>query len=251
MANGYVKEPAVATRENFRRADYDEAQLERLMLEDGVTYHEQVKVELELYALQSGRPAVHPFMLVVARDTSHARDLHAYIESEEFFGGAYRGRVFEVHSNQSGEESNEAMARLVSLEHDAQTDIVTHVNKLKEGWDVTNLYTIVPLRASASEILTEQTLGRGLRLPYGARTGEEMVDTLTVIAHDRFDEVIQEARKPGSIIAMKALTIGEGGDITPEHREVVAVPTKTEAMFTGWELDLPGDTNTHVSERPA
>ena len=247
MADGYIKEPAVATRENFRRADYDDAQLERIMLEDGVTYHEQVKVELELYARQTGRAVVHPFMLVVARDTAHAKELHAYLESDAFFNGAYHGRVIEVHSNQTGEESNEAMARLVSLEHDAQTDIVIHVNKLKEGWDVTNLYTIVPLRASASEILTEQTLGRGLRLPYGARTGNEMVDTLTVIAHDRFDDVIREARKPDSILAMKALTIGEGGDITPEHREVVSMPTAAEAVFTGWQLELPG----HVAEECA
>ncbi len=57
----------------------------------------------------------------------------------------------------------------MSLESDDKTEIVIHVNKLKEGWDVTNLYTIVPLRASASDILTEQTLGRGLRLPYGER----------------------------------------------------------------------------------
>ena len=61
------------------------------------------------------------------------------------------------------------MARLLALESDTRTEIVIHVNKLKEGWDVTNLYTIVPLRASASEILTEQSLGRGLRLPYGAQ----------------------------------------------------------------------------------
>ncbi len=252
MADGYIKEPAVATRENFRRADYDDAQLERIMLEDGVTYHEQVKVELELYARQFSRAIVHPFMLVVARDTNHAKDLHAYLESDDFFTGAYRGRVIEVHSNQTGEESNEAMARLVRLEHDAQTDIVIHVNKLKEGWDVTNLYTIVPLRASASEILTEQTLGRGLRLPYGARTGNEMVDTLTVIAHDRFDEVIREARKPNSILAMKTLTIGEGGDITPDIREVVSMPTAAEAAFTGWQFDLPGsDMPGHVAEERA
>lgn len=252
MADGYIKEPAVATRENFRRADYDDAQLERIMLEDGVTYHEQVKVELELYARQSGRPTIHPFMLVVARDTAHAKDLHAYLESDDFYTGAYRGRVIEVHSNQTGEESNEAMARLVRLEHDAETDIVIHVNKLKEGWDVTNLYTIVPLRASASEILTEQTLGRGLRLPYGTRTGNEMVDTLTVIAHDRFDEVIREARKPGSILAMKTLTIGEGGDITTERREVVSMPTAAEAAFTGRQFELPsGDGEGHVAENRA
>src|SRR5438552_15914720 len=98
------------------------------------------------------------------------------------------------------------MARLVTLEHDAETDIVIHVNKLKEGWDVTNLYTIVPLRASASDILTEQTLGRGLRLPYGRRVTRKdddefaAVDRLTVIAHERFDEVIAKAREADSIV---------------------------------------------------
>lgn len=233
MADGYVKEPAVATRADFRADGVAADELERIMLADGVTYHEHVKVELDLYARQSGRTTVHPFMLVVAKDTTHAGAIRAYLESDDFHGGAYRGRVAEVHSNQTGEESNEAMARLVGLEHDAQTDIVVHVNKLKEGWDVTNLYTIVPLRASASEILTEQTLGRGLRLPYGTRTGVEAVDTLTVIAHDRFDEVIKRAREPGSIVKLKEITIGEGGDVTPETREVMTVPTAVEAMFTG------------------
>ena len=240
MADGYVKEPAVATRADFRADAVAADELERIMLADGVTYHEHVKVELDLYARQSGRPKVHPFMLVVARDTAHACDIRAYLESDDFHAGAYRGRVAEVHSNQTGEESNEAMARLVGLEHDAQTDIVVHVNKLKEGWDVTNLYTIVPLRASASEILTEQTLGRGLRLPYGTRTSVEPVDTLTVIAHDRFDEVIHRAREPGSIVKLKEITIGEGGDVTPEAREVVTVPTSVEAKFTGRQPGLGG-----------
>ena len=45
-------------------------------------------------------------------------------------------------------ESDEETARLVALERDGSTEIVIHVNKLKEGWDVTNLYTIVPLRAA-------------------------------------------------------------------------------------------------------
>lgn len=108
----------------------------------------------------------------------------------------FKDKVIEVHSAQTGQESEEAMGRLVALESNSRTEIVIHVNKLKEGWDVTNLYTIVPLRASASDILTEQTLGRGLRLPYGIRVArgelEEFaaVDRLTVIAHERFDEVI-------------------------------------------------------------
>lgn len=249
MADGYVKEPAVATRADFRADGVAADELERIMLADGVTYHEHVKVELDLYARQSGRPTVHPFMLVVAKDTAHASAIRTYLESDEFHGGGYRGRVAEVHSNQTGEESNEAMARLVGLEHDAQTDIVVHVNKLKEGWDVTNLYTIVPLRASASEILTEQTLGRGLRLPFGVRTGVEAVDTLTVIAHDRFDEVIKRAREPGSIVKLKEITIGEGGDVAPEARTVVSMPTMAEAAFTGWTPQLANGV-TIVGEAP-
>src|SRR3712207_3448976 len=128
-------------------------------------------------------------MLVVASDIQHAEEINAFLTSPDFFEGRYAGRVLTVHSAKSGEEK-ETAAALLKVESSGQIDIVIHVNKLKEGWDVTNLYTIVPLRASASEILTEQTLGRGLRLPYGKRTGVDAVDTLTVIAHDRFNEVI-------------------------------------------------------------
>ena len=45
--------------------------------------------------------------------------------------------------------------RLVALEKDNRTEIVIHVNKLKEGWDVTNLYTIVPLRAANARTFYE------------------------------------------------------------------------------------------------
>lgn len=57
-----------------------------------------------------------------------------------------------------------------------------HVNMLKEGWDVNNLYTIVPLRTAASKILREQMVGRGLRLPYGERTGDRDVDAVMLTA---------------------------------------------------------------------
>jgi type III restriction enzyme len=238
MKDGFVKEPAVATRANFRREDFNQDQLEQIMLEDAVHYHEQVRTELELYARQSGRPRVHPFVLVVAQDTTHAERIRQVIQSEQFFGGAYKDLVIRVDSKLSGEESDEAVARLVGLETDARTEIVIHVNKLKEGWDVTNLFTIVPLRASASEILTEQTLGRGLRLPYGERTGVETVDTLTVIAHDRFDAVIQQAREADSIVKVKTLTIGPGGDVPEVASRVIDVRPTYDTLLTGRSSDI-------------
>ncbi len=137
------------------------------------------------------------------------------------------------------------MERLVALEKDDRTEIVIHVNKLKEGWDVTNLYTIVPLRASASDILTEQTLGRGLRLPYGARVTRNdddefaVVDRLTVIAHERFDELIQKAKEPGSIV-MKQVVIGDGGDVSPAGSTLVEAKSMAESIIFGAGPSMEG-----------
>ena len=64
---------------------------------------------------------------------------------------------------------------------------------LKEGWDVKNVYVIASLRSSISDILTEQTLGRGLRLPFGAYTGIELLDTLEVLAHERYEDLLKKA----------------------------------------------------------
>jgi type III restriction enzyme len=201
LKDGFVKEPAVATRENFRAANYDEAGLEKLKLEDGIRIHEYTKVQLDIYARENLKPLVKPFMLVVAKDTTHANDLLKRIEADDFFGGRYKGRVITVHSNQTGEEKDETVQQLLSVEDPANpTEIVIHVNMLKEGWDVTNLYTIVPLRAANSRTLVEQSIGRGLRLPYGKRTGVPDVDRLTIVSHDRFQEIVDHANDPNSII---------------------------------------------------
>ncbi|MFH4351749.1 hypothetical protein WAJ70_21935, partial [Acinetobacter baumannii] len=85
----------------------------------------------------------------------------------------------------------EITQRLLSVEDPNEpTEIVIHVNMLKEGWDVTNLYTIIPLRAANARTLVEQSIGRGLRLPYGKRTGVEEVDRLSIVAHDRFQDIV-------------------------------------------------------------
>jgi type III restriction enzyme len=245
MADGFVKEPAVATRKDFDPKSVGEKELERIKLEDAVHYHDHVAVELDRYHRATGAPNVTPFILVVAQDTTEAKRLREFIESEDFFKRRFKDKVAEVHSALRGEETEEAMERLVALERDGRTEIVIHVNKLKEGWDVTNLYTIVPLRASASEILTEQTLGRGLRLPFGRRVsrgGDDefaAVDRLTVIAHERFDEIISKAREPGSIV-MKRVEIGEGGDISSAGAMLVIAPSIVEMIVTGAKPEIPG-----------
>lgn len=211
MADGFVKEPAVVTRKNFNPAGMSAEEIERLKLEDGVRLHESVKVELETYARTTDNAIVKPFLLVIARDTTHAAQLLQLIQSDGFFEGRYKDKVIQVDSSRTGAEEEEMIERLLKVEHtDEPTEIVIHVNMLKEGWDVTNLYTIVPLRAANARILIEQSIGRGLRLPYGKRTGVSAVDRLNIVAHDRFQEIIDEASKSDSAIRLQALVIDPG-----------------------------------------
>jgi type III restriction enzyme len=208
MDDGFVKEPAVVTRKDFSPQGMSDEAIEQLKLEDGVRMHEQTKVLLETYAREAGAKIVKPFILVVCQDTTHADEVQKRVESDQFFEGRYRKKVITVHSNQSGEIEDAALARLLNVESaEEPTEIVIHVNKLGEGWDVTNLYTIVPLRAAAAPRLIEQTMGRGLRLPYGKRTGVAAVDRLSIIAHDKFQEIIDEASKPGSTIKMQQVIL--------------------------------------------
>jgi len=208
IAEGFVKEPAVVTRKNFNPASMAPEEIERLKLEDGIRLHESVKVNLETYARESGRAIVKPFLLVIARDTTHAGQLLQLIQSDGFFDGRYKDKVIQVDSSKTGAEEDEMIDRLLKVERaDEPTEIVIHVNMLKEGWDVTNLYTIVPLRAANARVLIEQSIGRGLRLPYGRRAGVTAVDRLNIVAHDRFQEIIDEANRPDSPIRLQAVTL--------------------------------------------
>lgn len=208
IADGFVKEPAVVTRKNFNPAGMSKEAIEELKLSDGIRLHEQTKVQLETYAREASREIVKPFVLVIARDTTHAAQLKTLIESDDFFDGRYREKVIQVDSSKTGAEEEEMINRLLTVEHaDNPTEIVIHVNMLKEGWDVTNLYTIVPLRAANARILIEQSIGRGLRLPYGKRVGVTAVDRLNIVAHDKFQEIVDEANKPDSAIRMQTVVL--------------------------------------------
>jgi type III restriction enzyme len=103
---------------------------------------------------------------------------------------------------------------------------------LKEGWDVTNLYTIVPLRAADAITLVEQTIGRGLRLPYGGkRTGDADVDKLTVIAHENFDQVIARAQDPTSLLNKLSYVELDDEELKPIAGKVVQGTTTIQEKF--------------------
>ncbi|HBO3209125.1 DEAD/DEAH box helicase family protein [Pseudomonas aeruginosa] len=266
MEDGFVKEPAVVTQRNFDAKAHTPEEIEKTKLEDGVRLHETTKVELLTYARENGVKPVKPFMLVIARDTTHAGQLLALLESEAFYEGRYQGKVIQVDSSRTGAEEEEMITRLLAVESvDEPTEIVIHVNMLKEGWDVTNLYTIVPLRAANARTLIEQSIGRGLRLPYGKRTGVASVDRLNIVAHDKFQEIIDEANRGDSPIRLKqvildapsaddkkvSVQVESGAAARLGLTEAPVVITGVSATDSGAEVPAPKPVFTTEAEKQA
>ncbi|GKQ58588.1 type III restriction endonuclease subunit R [Sphaerotilus sp. FB-3] len=248
MADGFVKEPAAVTQRNFNAKNHTPEEVEKIKLEDGIRLHESTKADLLTYARENGVKEVKPFMLVIARDTTHAGQLKTLLESGQFYEGRYQGKVIQVDSSKTGAEEEDMIKRLLEVENpDSSTEIVIHVNMLKEGWDVTNLYTIVPLRAANARTLIEQSIGRGLRLPYGKRTGVATVDRLNIVAHDKFQEIIDEANRGDSPIRLKQVIL----EATNADEKKISKQTNPNVMATLGLADTADSAEKGQADQPA
>jgi type III restriction enzyme len=159
-------------------------------LADGITLLEMKKQAVDSWCETTGAERINPLMLVIAQSIEEADEINSILEGDALAEGRYRGRVLTVHSD----APDEALAQLETVEDpDNPCRIIVSVGMLKEGWDVKSVYVICSLRASVSDLLTEQTLGRGLRLPFGSYTGTEILDTLEVLAHERYENLLQKA----------------------------------------------------------
>lgn len=172
IKNGLVKMIAIDKREEWAsseldfRAMRDEANKvigisdgQKLMLEAGLK-----KLEiLEQSFITIGRNK-HPKMLVMCEDTSVVPYVEEYLKDigmseEEFIG---------IHSNKKGElkidEWESLKQKVFNIDTLENPKVIISVLMLREGFDVSNICVIVPLRSSQAPILLEQTIGRGLRL---------------------------------------------------------------------------------------
>jgi type III restriction enzyme len=184
IADRLVKTPVLVGRKDDRT---DPA----TKLLDGVRLIEAKAAAITRYCAETGAEPVNPVMLVIAQTIEEAEEHAALIRAPSFAGGRYVDAVLVVHSKKPDED----LAVLASVEDDdSPVRIIVSVGMLKEGWDVKNVYAIASMRKSVSEILTEQTLGRGLRLPFGAYTDWELLDTLEVLAHERYEDLLRKAR---------------------------------------------------------
>lgn len=187
IAQQYVKTPVIVGR----RDDRNDA---RTKLSDGVTLLRYKAKAVAAYAAENELTPVNPVMLVVAQTVDEADEYGEILRSEEFEGGAYKDAILVVHSKLTGDKKEQSLAELEAVEDPASPiRVIISVGMLKEGWDVKNVYVIAAMRALASKVLTEQTLGRGLRLPFGKYTDREILDTVEILAHEKYEALLRSA----------------------------------------------------------
>jgi type III restriction enzyme len=182
-------------------------------------------------------------MFVMTDDTRNCDEVAEYLEGNYM---DLKDAVLVIHTKNNGEiseaASGKAKEELEKLrkqaneidEPDSPYKAIVSVMMLKEGWDVKNVTTIVGLRAYAaqSNILPEQTLGRGLRKMYPGDT-EEYV---SVVGTDAFMDFVESIQAEGVILERKAM--GEGtGPKTPLVVEVDNDNTKKD--IDALDIEIP------------
>lgn len=179
-----VKTPVLA----FRESGYSGGDAEELQLRDALTLLSIKDEHYRAWARVNDVPRVNPVLFVTCADTAHSKEVEAILSQPAFLGDPQK--VLRIDSTN---DDPKVRQRLDSLDApDSPVRAVVSVNMLKEGWDVKNIAVLCALRVSKSAVLTQQTMGRGLRLPYGAYTGRGHVDQLDIISHESYKAVLED-----------------------------------------------------------
>ncbi len=155
-------------------------------------------------------------LFIMTDDTKNCDDVAEYLESTY---PETKGAILTIHTNNNGEvsesDSKKSKEELEVLRGaanaidgwDSPYKVIISVLMLKEGWDVRNVTTIVGLRAYAakSNILPEQTLGRGLRRMYPGMDTKEYV---SVVGTDAFMDFVESIQSEG--VEFERKPMGEG-----------------------------------------
>ena len=182
-------------------------------------------------------------LFVMTDDTRNCDDLAEYLE------GRYpdlKDAVLVIHTKNNGEISEAASGKAkVELERlrehskridetDSPYKAIVSVLVLKEGWDVRNVTTIVGLRAysAKSNILPEQTLGRGLRKMYPGGL-EEYV---SVVGTDAFMDFVESIQAEG--VELERTAMGEGAQ--PKTPLVVEIDSENDKKdIEALDIEMP------------
>lgn len=179
----FVKRPVIA----YRKEGYEDTrESEEQQLHDALKVREVKQRYYDLYAQQQKCKPLKAVAFIVCSDVEHASQVAALLRSPAYLND--QDAVLQVDNRHEDELTQKRLEEL-DKPHSPVLAVVS-VNKLKEGWDVKNIAVVVALRAMASEVLTQQTMGRGLRLPFGEYTGYAHIDQLDIISHQSFQDLL-------------------------------------------------------------
>jgi type III restriction enzyme len=155
-------------------------------------------------------------LFVMTDDTKNCDDVAEYLKTTY---PEIQDAILTIHTNNNGEiseaDSKKSKEELEILRKAAnsidswESPYKVSVLMLKEGWDVRNVTTIVGLRAYAakSNILPEQTLGRGLRRMY---VGADATEYVSVVGTDAFMDFVESIKSEGVELERKPMGVGTG-----------------------------------------
>lgn len=143
---------------------------------------------------QQARRNIRPLTIVVTRDVATcervADEIEAFLRTWARFSAEDAAAAVLVVTSARQHQAN--YARLGNVDApSSKVEWIVSVSMLTEGWDVKNVFQIIPHeeRAFNSKLLIAQVLGRGLRIPEGWR-GEQ--PTVTVFNHDAWSSRIRQ-----------------------------------------------------------
>lgn len=185
IQDGYVKTPVLVYRQSGYRGD----QAEERQLRDALSLLRSKEVAYQNYLQEHSKAKpITPALFVVCANVDHATETAALLRSPGYCD-SYEA-VLQI-DNQHNDEHTRRMLDELDKPY-SPVRVVVSVDKLKEGWDTKRIAVMCTLRAMASEVLTQQTMGRGLRLPFGKRTGHPRIDQLDILAHTSFEELLND-----------------------------------------------------------
>ncbi len=252
---GIVKTPIIGRIGNLKEQTHDDASY-RFEMHLRLGYERWLRSSEEWN--ENGRK---PLLFVMCEDTKSADQITRRLNSDPAFS-ELNGKTINLHTNLKGkvkkrkiggrtievfEESEKEISdedlkaiRRISREldsHHSQYLCIVSVLMLREGWDVRNVTTIVPLRPynSKSNILPEQTLGRGLRRMTPSGGANELV---TVVEHPAFmDLYTEELEKEGLQIG-----IVDSKDVP---KTTITIYPDSKKDFDALDIVLPSLTAAH------
>jgi superfamily II DNA or RNA helicase len=187
----YTKDVHLLVR-NFDRSTLSDQDIDRATI-DYALRRLMAKESAVRASADSTLSKVKPVCVFFANDIEAAEALAVYLTDTH---GLKPESVLVTHSKTS--KGEEEVERLLSIENPQNpVRVVVNVQSLTEGWDVTNVYVVAPLRAMATFAGALQAMGRGLRLPAGKRIDDPELDSLDVICFGKesLKKIVDEATR--------------------------------------------------------